>query len=598
MQLLFFWTKSYRNLKNLGFNLSNKDRFHYAHETKQLTINPAANYIDNFFGENIKQVTGIFGENGSGKTNALRQLMENLVSGYHSKIKDALVIYGDGKKYYLYSAGLEVVYDQKVFKKVNDIGALKDQLSFIFYANHFDAFNLESGDTTATQLQGQENISTSYLLRNDSIARINQDQHFSFDETIRIHNKSELNRQVRLYRKYQHKELLVGPPEYLVISLSDVDEEHLLVYNGDIVKNLDLLKPKSSANKKDLFLFNMFKALLLNLLNHANFSISTSPSFFSRPILESLESFLKSDTAFSLQMVQEFSKKVNTKIDELLRDAVGAKVERIATLLSLADRLIIGPEHISNNQRDFYINILKDPLERINRFFDVYLENEMITQALDFRFARDRWGQNSLSSGEHAFFSLFARLNGLTKKDLKRNLVILLDEAEISLHPHWQVMFLKTLLDFLNKEFRERQIQLILTSHSPFIVSDLPSNCIILLEKINDQTQIRDKLSSSEQTFGANIHQLFLERFFMKDSLMGEFARVKIDQLANEIFKAEKFTLDAYNDYKLRVEMIGEPFLRAKLLEKLIAGAPISELDKIIALKRSELELLISRKND
>ena len=70
---------------------------------------------------------------------------------------------------------------------------------------------------------------------------------------------------------------------------------------------------------------------------------------------------------------------------------------------------------------------------------------------------------------------------------------------------------------------------LIFATHSPFIISDLPKENIIFLEKGKQVYPFED----GKQTFGANIHTLLSHGFFMKDGLMGEFAKDKIKSIIN-----------------------------------------------------------------
>ena len=53
------------------------------------------------------------------------------------------------------------------------------------------------------------------------------------------------------------------------------------------------------------------------------------------------------------------------------------------------------------------------------------------------------------------------------------------------MHPHWQSQIINSLIGYFsmifknNDELKQRNIQIILTSNSPFVVSDLPSTNII-----------------------------------------------------------------------------------------------------------------------
>ncbi len=49
-----------------------------------------------------------------------------------------------------------------------------------------------------------------------------------------------------------------------------------------------------------------------------------------------------------------------------------------------------------------------------------------------------------------------------------------IDEGENYLHPNWQKKYINYLYQFLRDNYFSKQIHLIISSHSPFILSDLP----------------------------------------------------------------------------------------------------------------------------
>lgn len=190
---------------------------------------------------------------------------------------------------------------------------------------------------------------------------------------------------------------------------------------------------------------------------------------------------------------------------------------------------------------------------------------------------------------------VFARLNELKKSDLKKSLIMLIDEAELALHPQWQKEFIYHFTDFVKERFANHRVQVILTSHSPFILSDLPSNCVVLLKKDIGIAQVINSLENRNETFGSNIHDLFTDSFFLQDGLMGEFSRRKIEELIKEIEDEEKGDISTEKfevKYRARVEMIGEQFLKEKILELIASKADFMTIDLIIEKRTNELDIL------
>ena len=86
------------------------------------------------------------------------------------------------------------------------------------------------------------------------------------------------------------------------------------------------------------------------------------------------------------------------------------------------------------------------------------------------------------------------------------------------MHPNWQKKLINN-LDIILKSFKKKNTytNIIITSHSPFILSDIPKENVIFLKN--------GKMENPDiKTFGANIHTLLANGFFMCDGLMGEFA--------------------------------------------------------------------------
>ena len=116
-------------------------------------------------------------------------------------------------------------------------------------------------------------------------------------------------------------------------------------------------------------------------------------------------------------------------------------------------------------------------------------------------------------------------------------------------------------MSFLNSSIVNSKIQLILTTHSPLILSDIPINNIIFLKK--NETPFEGK-----QTFSQNIHTILYDSFFLnKSGTIGAFAKRKIRMLISEITKMQK-NQGKNAEIEKTISIIGEPILR-KAVEKL-----------------------------
>jgi hypothetical protein len=167
-----------------------------------------------------------------------------------------------------------------------------------------------------------------------------------------------------------------------------------------------------------------------------------------------------------------------------------------------------------------------------------------------------------ISSGHKAYINLFANFYSISSKIKGKDVLICIDEGDLYFHPKWQTEYLFKLINILPK-LLDKKCQLFLTTHSPFLVSDLPKSNLIFVQKGDDETL---SVISNEQiegeTFGGNIGELYLDAFFMKGSLISHFAASKIQSIVN---KARSGKVQVNNDDRILIQEIGDELIRSQL---------------------------------
>ena len=179
-----------------------------------------------------------------------------------------------------------------------------------------------------------------------------------------------------------------------------------------------------------------------------------------------------------------------------------------------------------------------------------------------------------MSSGERQQIFTFATIayhmfNLLSVEDNERiaykRVNIVLDELEICFHPELQRTLVNNLLTFLTglKLNEVMAINIILSTHSPFILSDMPESNVLMLEE-------GAKKNKKDKCFGANIYDLLCSHFFMNE-FIGEFAGNKIDSFIEVINKAAESeeARGELSDVKIGVARISDELIRRKLLERI-----------------------------
>lgn len=96
---------------------------------------------------------------------------------------------------------------------------------------------------------------------------------------------------------------------------------------------------------------------------------------------------------------------------------------------------------------------------------------------------------------------------------------LVLEEVELYYHPELQRQLVRNILDGI-KQANLRNIKWIsicIVTHSPFVLSDIPSNNVLALKKDGDEV-------SKIPSFASNIHEMLKLSFFLKHGTIGDLA--------------------------------------------------------------------------
>lgn len=208
---------------------------------------------------------------------------------------------------------------------------------------------------------------------------------------------------------------------------------------------------------------------------------------------------------------------------------------------------------------------------------------------------KEAYSFSKLSSGEkqlvYTISTILYHIRNLNSikgniRRLKYNHInIILDEIELYFHPEFQRQFVNNLIRSIqNLQFNIASVNILLATHSPFILSDIPKQNVLFLEY---GKTIAEKMQ--ENTFGANIHTLLQNGFFLNGVPIGDFAKHKINEMFAKLHKGE-----CSNELFNEILLVGEPFIKSQLLKKYNELKPIeySELNNEVQKLRKELDEL------
>lgn len=271
--------------------------------------------------------------------------------------------------------------------------------------------------------------------------------------------------------------------------------------------------------------------------------------------------------------------------------------------------------YLSNNEILIWIEYIKENI--LEKTDEINTEDLLLNLFpnifeidIEFIYKNRKIKLSEMSSGEQQYIfniqTITYHINNLkTIKESKEedsiirnynHVNIILDEIELYYHPQFQKKLVKDIVDSILslKSLNDmRNFNIIFLTHSPFILSDIPSNNILKLK------EGEPCLDNKTKAFGANIHDILANDFFLKKGFMGEFSKNYITNIIEEINGLKKnISEDLFNEYLKKVEIIDEPFIKYKLIENLesLFQRSTNNIDLIIERKEKELEQLKNKR--
>lgn len=637
MELLYLYINlSEREfIEKKGFNFSPNYNFevNYQNGTYILSSNKRNHWVpDGFFDGDgcISNITAIVGENGSGKTTLLDYI---LYSGIVSKPdKD--------KKYY------DFFIDK--FKYREQISVYKDKGRLVCYHNVGNVISIDNIDCIDITKDSKE--LSNMLINNDGYKNMTKiaitnslysksvvSTHGCLD-TITLNPNSINTLKQSFYKKSLGLDNALNGGFY---DIPVIVSEYKSI--GDFQNLLDIIYLKYIIETDE-------KSIFENLLNHdLKISFKNVDSYL-RDWLEKNSDY-KSDErnfrsyydtwryALSNISVEQFVEDIiltlysNLLLEIILRNRIDES--RIKNFKDKADIANYIEYYIKKEKKYSYLwnafeeiksyeecldqcrnnicllpkydlgydscKIVKHRSKELSKLFTL-IEKSMLKSKCSFVLRYINIRGLDFSSGERALLNYFSWMHMIPYfKDIQTdviestfdNILLLIDEIDLYCHPSWQQKLLDYLIQEVKFNFKDKHVQIMFTTHSPIVLSDMPKSNIIYLKNQNGKLFIDEKEKHNE-TFGSNIYKLFDDAFFLeKQGQVGEFAKKKIQSLINEVLVIKDKVTDSKNSHQLkqRISLIGEPLIREKLLSMLVRA----EYDDRMNLREKKIKLYEER---
>ncbi|WP_428739075.1 AAA family ATPase [Sulfurimonas sp.] len=570
------------------------------------------------FGNNIN-ITAIVGENGSGKSSILEVIKYEVHSFFSSnnsdiyfgllynQVDNSFSLKGNFKNYKLINNQSQKTHELDKRSIENQIVQQNFKINSISTKNIHNIYFTKSpiyypDMTTETQISEHlANITDEYLY--DKFAEDIQSQYKhilrDFSQIKQLYNDNIFQNGLEAF----YSDNIKFPKDWKKPNKISISFNHSYVFTS-FDSLLQKFKEEKNQTKYDKFI--KFKALY-------NLHDSSGEPHYKRNEWQYFFKYL-SILNFITSSYQGIGEEVNGKfieesIDKIDTNNNNKSIDELINFYSqdftIDDALYEVPKKYFVKVKEAISTLTKFDTFYNNGMFSITIENNIhdiveliqlhkhltvtVSGFLNFRLFP------YFSDGHQEFFNLFAKIymaintpfDNIKPKE-NDTILLLLDEVDNYLHPNWQKQFLNIFTNFLSKNYKQYNFQIIITSHSPFILSDLPKENVIFLKN-------GEQVHPDIDTFGANIHTLLSHGFFMQDGLMGEFAKEKINK-AIKYLNQKTLSQEEIAYCEDIISIVGEPILKRQL-QKMLDSKRLSEVDQIKK-QIKELQEELAKKED
>ncbi|PGX74523.1 hypothetical protein COE45_28585 [Bacillus thuringiensis] len=612
MKIVFVWIETYKKLKNFQTSFSGKYKIKYQGDT--LVISKNKLFVEKFFKINGSDIdinlSAVVGENGTGKSTILDMIVDYIEHGTFSS--NYIFAFENQGKIFIDSnfeiSHIDIIDKNLEYEVIKDKSldkVFKNQAT-IFFSNVFDVRYFEYNEKSQKKYENNRltdfplfiNISTNSLLGNNREPKdlLNQD----FSKQIFFVNE---------YKSILEVEKLVNIPKRIYLRANSLANHfgNLSYELEDFIigfENEDVASMHFNITTKNNFKKDIIKVLLQSFCIEIGYLL----------IKYQIDDKILIDTFESAEEGKNFFEFIHNNLVKEVK-LYGSKKNTLKSIKQNLDKMYNDYQDLLNYfdildfQCDEMGNYITSNSSRSNTFINFYKDKFYSKGILSFYWSEMSSGQLSLLNLFGRFYDSlyeiqqdlfdeesFSKDGTLSLKELEY--LLLIDECDLYFHPQWQKDWLYYFLKLIEILFKGN-VQVILTTHSPFILSDFPNTNVTFLSDKSKPITISNEIEGSSRTFGANINELLTNSFFINDGLMGKFAKNKINNFIRDLMNTTPDdVLKNKSDLKMFIDLIGDPFIKNKLLQiynEKLQLASDDEVEKRIKYLEKELNILKQR---
>ncbi|SHO58729.1 AAA family ATPase [Vibrio quintilis] len=565
MQICYIWTDKFKSLRDYSLNLSNDHEFNYCSRTRELNKNDKISFPKDFFGEKISSLSVLLGINGAGKTTALELICRCISEHYYFKQKYILV-YKVNNKFYLSTNLTTEFYVSFDFTPDNNNEQLT-RTNPIFFSNVFDNNHIEF-NKSVIDLSTNRKSSPKYRYSNLF-------QHKYNEWKTPEDRKGDLEKEICFLNSVESKTIIDTIPNRIRYDIFRQSNSYLKKF----VQRRSRINTRENNHEIDKinFLSDYLRQLFISERRLTSIRENHASSI-SMLILQQLLIGL----AFNHEDGDETCDIILNAIRDESIGTVG-----ILTLISKTSSINLGA-HSFQEIFDYILLRLDDFLRELNLEVDNSINNGKYSLALDFN-EKNSWHHekicnifesifelnvswHGISSGQKAYINMFSSIwNCIENKRFDRDsghAIICIDEGDLYLHPQWQVEFIEKLIQSL-PTISNTKVQIILTTHSPLLVSDIPKQCITLLNS-NTNKEAPSDAGTRLQSFGANLYDIYDLSFGLNGLRSGNLSTKYIDNITS-ILDKEKINKSDLNKLREALVIIDDEIITHHIKKKVDA---------------------------
>ncbi len=630
MELVYIYFEDFINFKKEELILNNKFKVNFNKFNLSLDNIEIIEKKQTIYPSNIKSVSVLVGKNATGKSSILKFIKDE----HYFRTKKYVKIY------YMYSDSEK---DEDIYRICSTVDSLKLNGVKINNLNE-----LEFGKYIAVSSKGIEFVELENTYKQNKIVYISDYSLYTgFGSSVyndsyetKIEHKGIIDLELikTLLDVYKMEELYNN--EKYVFYMEYIKIEHFISLSHFIEKRKEILNKQNNSEYK-VFEFKttvfIIRKIYFNLENelHPNNKDNELTVMKLRAIILYFECLLSMYT-----IILERTQEKNYQVFNDLMDYISANfvVEDGQSMDYYINKLLEVIDYIHGQELVPYFSISKEDLLILLKYFgsELFLTNSAmsihvsketnnkgeflniidifgnkfvscIVNALCFQryinpqnmnvmiVEEIKKGINYMSSAEESYLKLCTIINNALEKNESDTdyITIIFDEPESHMHPELAIKFINSLFMILNSErFNSKNFNLIIATHSPFLLSDILSEDVRYLTK-NENNEV-SIISRNINTFAGNVLDILNNAYFLS-STIGEFAKTQINK-SIEFLNCQENDAEKMQEIEFLISNITEPIVKEymfRLYNKKIKN--VNLVKEIEHLRKDEKELIFKK---